>query len=142
MGLCGLTRSSLPHPHCHLSLTMDSRIVLPAVLLVLCSLVDTGDFQSAPVPAGNGDISCYQCNSYEDALCGDPFSFEDGKKEVKSGDNYLKPCVVPEDKREEFAGKTLPCSAGSSTRMSVVTYESSVAVAGFTTRKAKLNWDQ
>merc|ERR1711962_665848 len=70
--------------------TMDSRLVLPAVLLVLCSLVDTG--------SGDGQIQCYQCNSYEDALCDDPFKFEDGKKEVKSGDNYLKPCVLPEGK--------------------------------------------
>jgi len=65
--------------------TMDSRLVLPAVLLVLCSLVDTGS-----------GIECYQCNSYEDALCGDPFKFEDGKKEVKSGEDYLKPCEIPE----------------------------------------------
>jgi len=85
--------SLLPPTHTAISRTMDPRIVLPAVLLVLCSLVDTG----------SGDINCYQCNSYEDALCGDPFKFEDGNEEVKSGNNYLKPCVAPDGKAEEFA---------------------------------------
>jgi len=64
---------------------MVSRLVSLTALLILCYLVDSGD-----------GIECYQCNSYKDALCGDPFTFQDGKKEVKSGTSYLKPCIVPQ----------------------------------------------
>jgi len=73
-----------PASHTARHLTMDSKLVFPAALLVLCCLIDSG--------AG---IKCYQCNSYEDALCADPFRFEDGDKEVKSGTTFLKDCVVP-----------------------------------------------
>ena len=38
---------------------------------------------------------CHQCNSYENALCADPFSHEDGQ--VKSNDEFLKECGDEQD---------------------------------------------
>jgi len=63
---------------------MDSRLVFPLAVLVLLGLV-------AP---GSG-LMCHQCNSYENALCADPFSHEDGQ--VKSNDEFLKECGDEQD---------------------------------------------
>ena len=41
-------------------------------------------------------LKCYQCNSYEDALCADPFFHDelgqDGKQVAKSGNDFLDEC--------------------------------------------------
>merc|ERR1712008_590771 len=65
-------------------LKMDSKLVFPLAVLVLLGLV-------AP---GSG-LMCHQCNSYENALCADPFSHEDGQ--VKSNDEFLKECGDEQD---------------------------------------------
>merc|ERR1711950_19524 len=41
---------------------MDSKLVFPLTILLLATIIHSGS-----------GIKCYQCNSYEDALCADPF---------------------------------------------------------------------
>merc|ERR1712088_108057 len=65
-------------------LKMDSKLVLAVVLLVLAGLI-------AP---GSG-LKCHQCNSYEHALCADPFHHDDGG--VKSNDEFLKECGTDQE---------------------------------------------
>lgn len=67
---------------------MNSIQVFPAALLLLFCLVDSG--------AG---LMCYQCNSYEKALCADPFFFDDGT--AKSGKEFLLPCPPDEPAKED-----------------------------------------
>jgi len=45
---------------------MDSKLVISAALFLLLTFIDSGD-----------SIKCYQCNSYLDANCADPFFYED-----------------------------------------------------------------
>jgi len=73
---------------------MDSKLLFPALasLLLLC-LVDSG--------AG---IQCYKCNSYEDALCGDPFKHDDNG-EIKSADDFLEDCPADTKERKHFCRK-------------------------------------
>eukprot|EP00091_Calanus_sinicus_P010456 TRINITY_DN242_c0_g1_i3.p1 TRINITY_DN242_c0_g1~~TRINITY_DN242_c0_g1_i3.p1 ORF type:complete len:144 (+),score=15.56 TRINITY_DN242_c0_g1_i3:115-546(+) len=73
---------------------MDSKLVFPAALLVLLCLIETGS-----------SIDCYQCNSYEDPHCGDPFYFpEDVEKKAKNPD-ALKPCDPDTDDKKHFCRK-------------------------------------
>merc|ERR1712025_980801 len=45
----------------HNSIRMDSKLVYPAVLLLLC-LIHAGS-----------SLRCFQCNSFNNDTCGDPF---------------------------------------------------------------------
>merc|ERR1712080_439000 len=74
-------------------LNMDSRLVFPAALLLLFCLVDSG--------AG---IKCYQCNSYEQALCADPF-FHSDNGEAKSGREFLDDCPADTADKKHFCRK-------------------------------------
>lgn len=75
---------------------MDSRLVFPVALLLLFCFVDSGE-----------GIKCYVCNSYEHALCADPFFHLDGNdpenKEAKSGSDFEQDCPA------DSAGKTHFC---------------------------------
>ena len=50
-------------------------------------------------------LQCYVCNSYEDALCADPFFHDDvaGEKQPKSGDDFVQQC--PDDGKQYFCRK-------------------------------------
>jgi len=57
---------------------MDSKLVIFAGLLVLLCLVDSGISQKGETKAsGEGKIKCYQCNSYDNQNCADPFFYEE-----------------------------------------------------------------
>merc|ERR1712168_1467463 len=76
---------------------MDSKLVFPLTLLLLATIIDSGS-----------GLNCYQCNSYEDALCADPFYHEgDGVNPgpAKSGDDFLKPCPADTADKEFFCRK-------------------------------------
>jgi hypothetical protein len=72
---------------------MESKLVFPAALLLLLCLVDSGS-----------GLKCYQCNSYEQALCADPFTFKDNG-DVKSDDQFLLDCPADTDDKKHFCRK-------------------------------------
>merc|ERR1712203_558140 len=78
---------------------MDSKLVFPLTILLLATLVHSGSGQEAEKKKV---LKCYQCNSYEDALCADPFFHDeldqDGEQVAKSGDDFLDEC--PSDGKE------------------------------------------
>jgi len=74
------------------TLKMNSRLVLPAALLLVLCLVESGE-----------GLQCHQCNSYEQALCADPFFHDDG--EVKSNNEFLMDCPPDTDDRTHFCRK-------------------------------------
>jgi len=78
---------------------MDSKLVFPAALLVLFCLIDAGlsDTDESNVLRGTGEkstpLKCYQCNSYKDAHCADPFYHDDDPDQKRAKDpKMLKPC--------------------------------------------------
>merc|ERR1712088_594176 len=77
---------------------MDSKLVFPLTILLLATLIHSGS-----------GIKCYQCNSYEDALCADPFFHDelnqDGKPVAKSGDDFLDECPTDDGKDYKFCRK-------------------------------------
>jgi len=75
-------------------LKMDSKLVFPLTLLFIATLIDSGS-----------SLQCYVCNSYEDALCADPFFHDDvaGEKQPKSGDDFVQQC--PDDGKQYFCRK-------------------------------------
>merc|ERR1712184_124782 len=78
-------------------LKMDSKLVFPLVLLLLATIIDSGS-----------GLNCYQCNSYEDALCADPFFHYDENGEEagpKSGNDFLKACPADTADKEHFCRK-------------------------------------
>jgi len=84
---------------------MDSKLVFPAALLVLLCLIDTGLSQ------GEGSVrktplKCYQCNSYKDAHCADPFYFEDDLEAKRPKDaSLLTNCDPDTDTVKHFCRK-------------------------------------
>jgi len=83
----------------HYSNKMDSKLVFPAALLVLFCLIDAGlsDTDESNVLRGTGEkstpLKCYQCNSYKDAHCADPFYHDDDPDQKRAKDpKMLKPC--------------------------------------------------
>ena len=58
-----------------------------------------------PSLVAGSSLQCYVCNSYEDALCADPFFHDDvaGEAQPKSGDDFVKQC--PDDGKEYFCRK-------------------------------------
>jgi len=62
---------------------MDSKLVIFAGAIVLLCLVDSGSGQTGETAAeDDGSLWCYQCNSYTDQNCADPFFFaEEAHKE-------------------------------------------------------------
>jgi len=66
---------------------MESSLVFPACLVLLLALVAPGD-----------GIDCYVCNSFENALCADPFYHDDqmlkpqSERNPKSHDEFLQTC--------------------------------------------------
>merc|ERR1712184_228492 len=78
-------------------LKMDSKLVFPLTLLLLATIIDSGS-----------GLNCYQCNSYEDALCADPFFHYDENGEEagpKSGNDFLKACPADTADKEHFCRK-------------------------------------
>jgi len=74
---------------------MDSKLVFPAALLVLLCLIDTGT-----------PLKCYQCNSYKDAHCADPFYHEDDSELKRPKDpKLLKQCGQDGDGVDYFCRK-------------------------------------
>merc|ERR1711887_466213 len=67
-------------------LKMDSKLVFPLTLLLLATIIDSGS-----------GLNCYQCNSYEDALCADPFFHYD--------DNGEEACPADTADKEHFCRK-------------------------------------
>merc|ERR1711956_139069 len=65
----------------HHSPKMDSKLVFPAALLVLLSLIQSGS-----------SLQCHQCNSYTDAHCGDPFYHADDALKTPKTMDFLKDC--------------------------------------------------
>merc|ERR1712179_748667 len=55
-------------------------------------------------PAVSG-LDCFHCTSEEDSQCGDPFYDEENN--VRSGDQFLKTCVVPQSSRSLFCSKAV-----------------------------------
>jgi len=78
---------------------MDSKLVIFAGLLVLLCLVDSGSSQTGETK--KTVKQCYQCNSYDDANCADPFFYEEeagkppGERKPKDP-TMLKDCENPE----------------------------------------------
>merc|ERR1711954_556718 len=67
----GVLQTSTEKPH---SLTvredtMDSKLVISTSVFLLLTFIDTGSCQEK--------TQCYQCNSYVDANCADPFFYEE-----------------------------------------------------------------
>merc|ERR1711936_199695 len=77
--------SSLTQAADQQQLKMDSKLVFPLTLLLLATIIDSGS-----------GLNCYQCNSYEDALCADPFYHE--------GDG-VNPCPADTADKEFFCRK-------------------------------------
>merc|ERR1712110_736378 len=80
-------------------LKMDSKLVFPLTLLLLATIIDSGS-----------GLNCYQCNSYEHALCADPFFHEpteEGQLQgpAKSGNDFLKPCPADTVDKKHFCRK-------------------------------------
>jgi len=73
---------------------MDSKLVFPLTILLLATLCHSGSGQEAEKK--KEPLKCYQCNSYEDALCADPFFHDelgqDGEQLAKSGNDFLDEC--------------------------------------------------
>merc|ERR1712083_1092228 len=93
--LCALQPDKLD-PGCK----MDSKLVFPLTILLLATLIHSGSGQEAEKK--KEPLKYYQCNSYEDALCADPFFHDelgqDGEQLAKSGDDFLDEC--PNDGKE------------------------------------------
>merc|ERR1712203_1332560 len=70
------------------------KLVFPLTILLLATLIHSGSGQEAEKKKES--LKCYQCNSYEDALCADPFFHDelnqDGEQMAKSGDDFLDEC--------------------------------------------------
>jgi len=76
---------------------MDSKLVFPLTFLLLATIIDTGS-----------GLNCYVCNSYEDALCADPFfhDTDDGTQgPPKSGNDFLQACPANTADKEYFCRK-------------------------------------
>merc|ERR1712037_989714 len=101
--------SSLTQAADQQQLKMDSKLVFPLTLLLLATIIDSGS-----------GLNCYQCNSYEDALCADPFYHEgDGVNPgpAKSGDDFLKPCPADTADKEFFCRKSTTQTSALATLM-------------------------
>jgi hypothetical protein len=72
---------------------MDSKLLIPACLLVILSILPSGS-----------SIECHQCSSYKDVNCGDPFFFQDKPDQAKTSD-YLKPCPADTDDKKYYCRK-------------------------------------
>merc|ERR1712110_1074439 len=72
---------------------------VPPPLLLLATIIDSGS-----------GLNCYQCNSYEHALCADPFFHEPTNEgdlvgPPKSGNDFLLPCPADTADKKHFCRK-------------------------------------
>jgi len=88
---------------------MDSKIVIPAAIFLLLCLIDTGNSKNRV---------CYQCNSYEDPLCADPF-YHDAEYEKpyaertpKSENSFEKECDPDTAEKKHFCRKIVQTVRG------------------------------
>jgi len=83
--------------------------VFPAALLVLLCLIETGlseDGQTFDVQERSGSsIDCYQCNSYENPHCADPFFYPDDPKKTPKDPEALSPCPADTAEVTHFCRK-------------------------------------
>lgn len=70
---------------------MNARLVSSAALAILLCFLHTGEAQEA---AKGGELKCYQCSSYEDAQCNDPFLEDSQQRSTKAemDEKFLQPC--------------------------------------------------
>lgn len=72
---------------------MNARLVSSAALAILLCFLHTGEAleETKKEPEKGKDLMCYQCSSYEQAQCADPF-LDDSQGNPKDMSEYLKPC--------------------------------------------------
>jgi len=71
---------------------MNARLVSSAALAILLCFLHTGEAQEAKEKVKKGaEIQCYQCSSYKDAQCVDPF-LEDSQGRNQPQTEFLKDC--------------------------------------------------
>jgi len=72
---------------------MNARLVSSAALAILLCFLHTGEAQEEVEKKGR-DLKCYQCSSYDDAQCTDPFLEDSQQRSTKAemDTKFLKPC--------------------------------------------------
>jgi len=74
---------------------MNARLVSSAALAILLCFLHTGEAQDTVVEKTGQDLKCYQCSSYDDAQCTDPFLEDSQQRSTKAemDTKFLKPCA-------------------------------------------------
>jgi len=83
---------------------MNARLVSSAALAILLCFLHTGEAleETKKTPEKGTDLKCYQCSSYEEAQCADPFLEDSQGNPVKqSMAKYLHAC----DEKAKFCRK-------------------------------------
>lgn len=83
---------------------MNARLVSSAALAILLCFLHTGEAleETKKTPEKGTDLKCYQCSSYEEAQCADPFLEDSQGNPVKQAmSKYLHAC----DEKAKFCRK-------------------------------------